>query len=99
MLKQPQQFFEIKKQKRRTLPAKMVSRKAAFAIALFGILGILLLPYNFHLGSISIEKSLNPIKADVAPTEVWWPAAGSTLSGTQPFKAILSGHSLNEYKM
>lgn len=31
--------------------------------------------------------------------EVWWPTNGSTLSGLQPFKAIVAGLSLNQYKL
>ncbi|MGI5841175.1 MAG: glycoside hydrolase family 113 [Patescibacteria group bacterium] len=38
-----------------------------------------------------------------APTEneieVWWPSDGVTIGGTQPFKALLKGYNLSDYKM
>ena len=34
-----------------------------------------------------------------AVIDLWWPADGSTVSGTQPFKALLEGYDLNQYQM
>ncbi|MDQ3089806.1 MAG: hypothetical protein M3Q24_01460, partial [bacterium] len=37
--------------------------------------------------------------AEVSNVNVWWPTNNATISKTQPFKAVLSGKSVNEYNM
>lgn len=46
------------------------------------------------------QVSVTPV-AGVAPgrVDVWWPTAGATVGGVQPFKALLEGRALAEYRM
>ncbi|MFA6427687.1 MAG: glycoside hydrolase family 6 protein [Candidatus Magasanikbacteria bacterium] len=37
--------------------------------------------------------------ASAATTQVWWPSQNATISGVQPFKAVLSATSLSDYQM
>lgn len=37
--------------------------------------------------------------ASVGGVEIWWPSNGSAVTGAQPFKAMLQGKQLHEYKM
>lgn len=34
-----------------------------------------------------------------AELSIWWPSDGATINGTQPFKALLEEHSLDQYEM
>jgi endoglucanase len=40
-----------------------------------------------------------PVDARVETIEVWWPTEGAVVSGTETFKAVLSGSNLNRYEM
>jgi endoglucanase len=56
-------------------------------IALFAIVPVLAVP----LASVSAETP--------ASVNVWWPANGSHVTGTQPFKAMVPGLDVSEYEM
>lgn len=47
------------------------------------------------------ENTANPANPIQAPgkIEIWWPADNKAISGVQPFKAIVSGMKLTDYKM
>lgn len=47
------------------------------------------------------ENTVNPANPIQAPgkIEIWWPADNKAVSGVQPFKAIVSGMKLTDYKM
>ncbi len=38
-------------------------------------------------------------ETDTNSVEVWWPSAGSHISGVQPFKGLYKNHALSEYSM
>jgi hypothetical protein len=40
-----------------------------------------------------------PTNIPSSSVEIWWPSNGSTVSGSQPFKAVLQNRSLSEYQM
>lgn len=67
-------------------------RKTFALMGLFALLlGIqsLALPNNF--------LTLN--SANAANIDIWWPADGARVSGTQPFKAMLQGRVIQDYNM
>lgn len=66
-------------------------------IASLGLLGFL---FGGLLNPLSQQPALVSVAfASDTPVDVWWPSSGATLSGTQPFKAIVKNRSLSEYSM
>lgn len=43
--------------------------------------------------------SPTPISTTNVSINVWWPTNGASISGTQPFKALLNNYSIDHYKM
>lgn len=43
--------------------------------------------------------ALFPAQASAATVENWWPVEGAKVTGTQPFKGLLSGANVNDYQM
>jgi endoglucanase len=48
---------------------------------------------------LSIFVSAHPNKAHAASLSVWWPTDNATVSGVQPFKALVDGMPINNYSM
>jgi hypothetical protein len=53
------------------------------------------------VASISVTESNNPPPPppSASTVNIWWPSEGGTLSGTQPFKAMLEGAHIDSYTM
>lgn len=49
--------------------------------------------------ALAIGSIAQPAQAAAGTIEVWWPTEGVTVSGTQPFKALLTGTDLGQYRM
>jgi hypothetical protein len=41
----------------------------------------------------------NPPQSGPATTNIWWPTDGASVNGVQPFKAMLEGRDISQYKM
>lgn len=54
--------------------------------------------WNANAATISISSSSQP-PAPAYNISVWWVADGATVSGTQPFKAVIDNLSLSQYQM
>jgi endoglucanase len=48
---------------------------------------------------LSLGSGSQPARATSGTLEVWWPSASVSISGTQPFKALLTDRRLNQYHM
>lgn len=57
---------------------------------------ILIIAFVFSTSLYWIAK---PQLAQASGIEVWWPAEGAKVEGTQPFKAMLSGSEVEDYEM
>ncbi|HUH12934.1 MAG TPA: glycoside hydrolase family 6 protein [Longimicrobiales bacterium] len=67
----------------------------------FGPLGLVLALLVPACGDLGTATDLPPAQqaSSTDGIEVWWPTDGAALTGTQPFKAVLSGWSLKQYRM
>jgi hypothetical protein len=60
---------------------------------------------NYHwnnqaaLISVSGASHPPPLSNGKGTTDIWWPVNNAGVSGTQPFKAVLEGFSVSQYKM
>ena len=57
---------------------------------------VLIIAFVFATSLYWIAK---PLTAQASGVEVWWPAEGAKVEGTQPFKAMLSGSDVEDYEM
>lgn len=59
--------------------------------------------WNNHVTSVAIASASQTTPTTTVPTafetDVWWPTNGATISGVQPFKAMLKDKPVNEYAM
>jgi endoglucanase len=52
------------------------------------------------LASFAVTRAFGAASAQAAEgVEVWWPGSGAHVTGTQPFKAMLSGSDVSSYEM
>lgn len=55
-------------------------------------------------GTVNVASSASPPTTTSTPpapssVQIWWPTSGSTISGLQPFKAMLENRNVNDYDM
>jgi hypothetical protein len=59
---------------------------------------------NYHWNNSAVSISVQSSQSPPAPTgtyttNVWWPANGASVTGVQPFKAMLEGLDVSQYQM
>ncbi|PIR82337.1 hypothetical protein COU20_02845 [Candidatus Kaiserbacteria bacterium CG10_big_fil_rev_8_21_14_0_10_59_10] len=73
-----------------------VRTHSAPALAAFAVCGALLISFALFA---PLSFSLNTAVATTPQLHVWWPTDGARVEGTQPLKAVVDGHAIEEYRM
>lgn len=58
--------------------------------------------WNHEAGTVSISEGAQPAPQPMPGTatiQIWWPTEGSSLSGAQPFKAMVEQMNVNDYTL
>ncbi len=75
--------------------------KYAFLALLVGLMGTIIQPIaSQHISSGPLGKKVTIAKAwGDSSVNIWWPVDNARVTGVQPFKALVNGKNLGDYKM